>query len=519
MHVANTRRPRQNPDRHLSVVPDPQPGLWDQGEFDRLAQLRRLAVDTGAPAEALRIIERSATASEAVERLTTAGLMPTEEESLEELTAWFSPLLEPGCDQLQAEVAGSEFMAELRRAGATGAKLTDVLSGLVEQLEEFGRPEALAALRALAAVAPAQVGQLAAEAANALIAGGHAEMPWAADLGSPKPGRCFGYEDVYGEQRSLVATFSYGRKKHALVVLIDYLLGGGIKDCYVADYTESLRNEYRRVARDPELLFSDLDGARARALLTEALGREPCPVEPDQIEDLANYIDLLRARVALLPETSADVAGSAAPAAASAARKPTGGKRPAIPKNIHRLKVALHGTKPPIWRRFEVPSDFSLQRLHTVIQVGFGWENSHLFVFETPTGRYGVPDPDLDFRSAANKKLSAVADWPGDRIQYEYDFGDCWDHDIVVEAVCPAEPGVAYPRCTGGRRLGPPEDCGGVWGYYEMLNTLADPRREDHQQRLWWLGIESADEYDPEHFNLAEVNEKLSKIAKILIKP
>ncbi len=285
----------------------------------------------------------------------------------------------------------------------------------------------------------------------------------------------------------MVISFRYGRKAHAIVVLIDYLLGGGIKDCYVADYSDSLRNEYRKIGQDPEVIFTDLDPAEARAILTQALACPTCPAEPDQVEDVEDYISLLVARVAALPEAGKSPGAAAGPATAPPARtKVSAAKRPAPPKNVHRLKVTLRGAKPPIWRRLEVPADITLHRLHTVIQRGFGWQDSHLYVFETPAGHYGIPDPDddLDIRSAASKKLSAVADWPGDRFRYEYDFGDSWEHDIVVEAVLPAEPGVAYPRCTGGRRAGPPEDSGGVWGYADLLNVLANPRHDDHAALL-----------------------------------
>jgi len=495
--VARTRR-QGSGGRHLSAVPDPQPALWQAEELARLAQLRKLALDTDAPAEAIRLLETAATADEAVTRLTEAGLMPTEQESLDGLLSWFAPLLEPGRDQLDAEVAGSQFIAELRRIAPAGL---DVLADVAGQLTDHGSPEALAMMRVLAAIGPDEVRLLAANAARGMALRGQADLPWARDLGRPRPGHCFGYQDIYGEQRSVVITFSYGRKKHALVVLIDYLLGGGIKDCYAVDYAESLRTDYRSISSDPELRFSDLDGAAARALLEAALSREPCPVAPDQIRDVEDYIELLRARVALLP--------------GGADRPPA---RRAVARNIHRLKVTLRDTKPPIWRRFEVPSDISLHRLHTVIQLGFGWQDYHLFVFETPVGRYGDYDPDLDIRSAAKKKLSAVADWPGDRIRYEYDFGDSWEHDIVVEAVQPAEPGVAYPRCVAGRRACPPEDCGGVSGYYEMVSTLADPRRADHAELLRWLGIESAADFDPAKFDLGAAELEVSAIARILVK-
>jgi Plasmid pRiA4b ORF-3-like protein len=490
------------------VVPaDAQPALWDSQELRRLARLRQLAVDTGAPDEAIRLIESAATADEAVEELVSAGLMPDEAESLEGMLAWFTPLLEPGCDQVEAEVCGAEFVAELRRAGPGEAGVGEVLSDVLEHLIECKRPEALAMARVMAAVGPPEVRAIASDMANRLVAGGRADQPWSAGLGQPAPGPCFGYADIYGYQRSIVVAFSYARKKHAVVVLIDYLLGGGIKDCFVADYTSKLRDDYRKGTARPEVRFSDLDAATAREILEKALSRDPCPAEADQIQNVGNYIDLVRARVELLPRRST-AAGVRSPAAR--------GKRPAAARNVHRLKVTLRGTKPPIWRRFEVPSDITLARLHAVIQLGFGWQDSHLWVFETPAGRYGSYDPELEISSAASKKLSAVADWPADKIRYEYDFGDSWEHDVVVEAVQPAEPGVAYPRCTAGRRAGPPEDSGGVWGYYDLLNTLANPRHDNHAQTLSWLGIESAAEFDPGGFDLEAVNTALARISKVL---
>ena len=117
--VASTRRPTpRDRSRHLSVAPDNvQPALWDSEELRRLARLRQLAVDTGAPEEAVRLIENAATADEAVEELVTAGLMPGESDSFRGMLSWFTPLLEPDCDQVDAEVCGGEFIAELRRHG------------------------------------------------------------------------------------------------------------------------------------------------------------------------------------------------------------------------------------------------------------------------------------------------------------------------------------------------------------------------------------------------------------------
>ena len=551
--VANTRRPRpQREHRHLSLVPntgvpssdadddgiggDVQPALWDAHELRRLSQLRRLAVDTEAPHEAIRLIENAASAEEAIDRLSAAGLLPDETESFDGMLSWFTPLLEPGCDQLEAEIAGGAFIGELRRAAPDDVSLMDVLTDVVPQLVRHPGPEALAMARVLAAIGPPEIRAVAASMADQLAAAGLADMPWNSRLGKPKPVRCFGYGDVFGDQQSVVSVFSYGTAQHAVVVLIDHLLGGGVKDCYLVEYTEALREEYRSAGRLPGLRFADYDAGAARAMLESALARQPCPVEPDQIEDVWNCIDVLRARVDLLPRPAAADskvnrpatarqavsrrAASRQPASRQPASRQPAGKQPAAdPSTVHKLKVTLRGTSPPIWRRLDVPSDITLKRLHTVIQLAFGWDDYHLFVFETRAGRFGSYDPDLEIRSAAGKKLSAVAASADEKIQYEYDFGDHWELDILVEAIHPPEPGIAYPRCTAGRRTGPPEDCGGVPGFYELLDVLADPDHEDHVERLGWLGIASAAEFDADGFDVAAANRRLRRQARILTRP
>src|SRR5262249_16857492 len=150
---------------------------------------------------------------------------------------------------------------------------------------------ALAMARVLAAVGPPRIQTIAADAARKIAEAGQADMPWATGLGTPKPGACFGYADIYGEQRSIVIAYSYGRKKHAIAVLIDYVLGGGIKDCYPVDYTSSLRDDYRKIGAQPDVFFTDLDDGQARQILEGALSREPCPADPEQVEDVENYLD------------------------------------------------------------------------------------------------------------------------------------------------------------------------------------------------------------------------------------
>lgn len=131
-----------------------------------------------------------------------------------------------------------------------------------------------------------------------------------------------------------------------------------------------------------------------------------------------------------------------------------------------------------------------------------------------PRGEYGLPDPELGHRNAASVTLRTVAPRAGDKVRCVYDFGDDWQHDVVVEAVGPSVAGVGYPRCTGGRRAAPPEDCGGVWGYADLLEILGDPRHGEHAERLEWLGLDAADGLDPLAFDVEEVNRALAAPGK-----
>jgi hypothetical protein len=174
------------------------------------------------------------------------------------------------------------------------------------------------------------------------------------------------------------------------------------------------------------------------------------------------------------------------------------------------FKLSLRGvSKPPVWRRLLVPTDMRLHRLHDVIQTSMGWTDTHLHVFSTPAGDYGVPDPELGFRSERNAELGQFLRQQGDRIQYAYDFGDGWEHDIVLEKRLDIDAGGQLPACLAGKGACPPEDCGGPWGYSDLKETLADPRHEDHDHMLDWLGLDRAEEFDPTACDLAEINEVL----------
>jgi hypothetical protein len=198
----------------------------------------------------------------------------------------------------------------------------------------------------------------------------------------------------------------------------------------------------------------------------------------------------------------------ALPAAPPAKRKKSG--RPAP---VYQIKVGLRGSKPPIWRRLEVPADISLARLHTVIQIAFGWGDSHMHVYETPYGDFGTADADLGHRSDTRVTLEQVAPAVRSKLRYTYDFGDDWDHDILVEKVLDQNGTTPYPRCTGGRRAAPPDDCGGILGYTELVEVLSDPTDEEHKDRLEWLGLDDAAEFDPETFDAQAVTRALSRVS------
>ena len=207
-------------------------------------------------------------------------------------------------------------------------------------------------------------------------------------------------------------------------------------------------------------------------------------------------------------------------------------------QRIYELRITLKGSKPPIWRRVAVPADIKLGTLHEVIQIAMGWTDSHLHQFilrdkglkpdpqemarryqqggwdeefisrmrgeryfvtkETPWG-----DPtEMEGEDENKITLAQVCPNVKSNLTYEYDFGDGWEHAIKVQKIIEPQPGVQYPVCLAGKKACPPEDCGGIWGYYDMLDAVGDPKHERHEELLEWLG----DRFDPDAFDLEEVN-------------
>ncbi|HTJ69352.1 MAG TPA: plasmid pRiA4b ORF-3 family protein [Actinospica sp.] len=144
------------------------------------------------------------------------------------------------------------------------------------------------------------------------------------------------------------------------------------------------------------------------------------------------------------------------------------------PAPIYRLRIDLKGAKPPIWRRVEIPGDLTLAALHDVIQTVFEWEGYHLHVFETAYGDFGDGDVDLGHGLDGEVTIEQILTGPGAKLTYVYDYGDYWEHVVRVERTYQGDPDVHYPRCIGGRRAAPPEDCGGLWEYQESLREHGD---------------------------------------------
>ena len=126
--------------------------------------------------------------------------------------------------------------------------------------------------------------------------------------------------------------------------------------------------------------------------------------------------------------------------------------------------------------------------------------------------KFGRADRELGHRAETPVTLEQVAAQAADKIRYTYDFGDDWVHEIVVEKILDRDPVLDYPCCTGGRRAAPPDDCGGIWGYDELVEVLADPDHPEHKERLEWLGLDDASQFDPAAFDLDEVNRALAKL-------
>jgi hypothetical protein len=183
-------------------------------------------------------------------------------------------------------------------------------------------------------------------------------------------------------------------------------------------------------------------------------------------------------------------------------------------QRLYQFKITLMDIEPPIWRRIRV-KDCSLDRLHEHIQTAMGWTNSHLHQFKIDGLLYGDPDllcdgweDETQPVSSLETQVSTIIPEDGTqmRFEYEYDFGDGWEHEILFEGCLAAKKGAWYPVCVDGQRACPPEDVGGTFGYEEYLEALADPEHEEHESYMEWRGP-----FDPEAFDAGAATRRMKR--------
>ena len=188
--------------------------------------------------------------------------------------------------------------------------------------------------------------------------------------------------------------------------------------------------------------------------------------------------------------------------------------------DIIQLKVTLEKTEPAIWRRVQVERSSTFFELHHTIQIVFGWKNYHLYEFLIDGHILGAPEDYVANISSTEEGVIDARDItldliiePGEKFSYVYDFGDSWKHNIEVEKFLPNEQEKKYPICIDGELRCPPEDCGGIRGYYDMLEILKDKKNPEYKDTKIWVGRN----FKPEHFDKEKVNKKLLRLYKYIM--
>ena len=181
---------------------------------------------------------------------------------------------------------------------------------------------------------------------------------------------------------------------------------------------------------------------------------------------------------------------------------------------IYQLKITLKGSKPPIWRRVQTPASTTLGTLHAIIQQSMGWADYHLHEFNVNGTLIGDPeqfcgpesDPETRVVDEADVTLANLKRRGVKKFEYVYDYGDWWEHVVLLEKVLERDPDIHYPICVKAVKSGPPEDVGGIWGYYEMLEALEDPEHPEHEEFSEWL---PGGGWDPDNVDLDAINRRL----------
>lgn len=174
--------------------------------------------------------------------------------------------------------------------------------------------------------------------------------------------------------------------------------------------------------------------------------------------------------------------------------------------NVLRLKVMLRDSNPPIWRKFLVKDNITFHKLHEILQMVMGWTNSHLYDFQVEEQKLAFPIQDWDKKGINSKKVKINTLQEKQKFAYTYDFGDCWEHTVVVEKVLSGQTDLSHPVCLEGSLSCPPEDCGGMGGYCYLLHIKSNKKHPEYKERIVeWLG----EEFNPELFDVKEINKEL----------
>jgi hypothetical protein len=180
------------------------------------------------------------------------------------------------------------------------------------------------------------------------------------------------------------------------------------------------------------------------------------------------------------------------------------------PQPVFQLRIRLEGVEPPVWRRLLVPGGAKVAKLHDMFQAAMGWTNSHLHSFTIGEHLYGMQFDDYPDEELDEQEYTVVEALRGDirRFTYDYDFGDGWEHEVVVEDSTWSPLTLKHAVCVDGQNACPPEDVGGAGGYALFLDALADPTHEEHDSFLAWVGYR----FNPTAFELAAANAALQRV-------
>ena len=277
---------------------------------------------------------------------------------------------------------------------------------------------------------------------------------------------------------------------------------------------ESLALNLSEGQRSSIFQYTTLPDYLAQRLATKVPDGTAKQFTPDELDELLDHVEMAvfrakgneKQKILRIVEKVSKLLGSDIDAAEFSKRRSS--KKT---NTVFQIKITLQRIDPPIWRRIQT-KDCTLEKLHALIQIAMGWEFEHLYRFEVGGVEFSDVESDMDdeVQDVHAVKLSDVipASLRRPRFSYEYDFGDGWRHQLIVEERFEPIAGVAYPVCIAGARACPPEDCGGPFDYADMLEVLQNPSHKRHNDMVEWIG----GEFDPAVFNLDAVNKELAKV-------